>query len=84
MLGTSNHAQSDDPEFTNMDLKMLCPPNKDYCIYTWRHVLRDVDSPDKLKDEMMYRQCKDVVPLPQYMEIGFFQHSKKMWINNKA
>ena len=41
-----------------------------------------MDSPEKLKCEI-YQQCKELVPLPQTMELGFFQHSKKRWINNR-
>ena len=73
----------DDLEFVNMEVKVLNPQNKkDYHMYTLRHISRDVDSPEKLKAEI-YKQYKDVVPSPQTMELGFFQHSKKKWINNR-
>ena len=80
---TQSTQSNDDLEFLNLELKILSPHNKkDYRIYTLRHVSRDLDSPDKLKD-VIYQQCKEAVPLPQHMEIGFFQHSKKLWINNR-
>ena len=73
----------DDLELINMEVKVLSPQNKkDYHMYTLRHISRDVDSPEKLKAEI-YKQYKDVVPSPQTMELGFFQHSKKKWINNR-
>ena len=60
-----------------MEMKVLSPQNKkDYHMYTLRHISRDVDSPEKLKAEI-YKQCKDVVPSPQTMEIGFYLQSKK-------
>ena len=66
-----------------MEMKVLSPQNKkDYHMYTLRHISRDVDSPEKLKAEI-YKQCKDVVPSPQTMEIGFYLQSKKKWINNR-
>ena len=73
----------DDLELVNMGVKVLSPQNKDYhiIVYTLWHISRDVDSPEKLKAEI-YKQCKDIVPSPQTMELGFFLHSKK-WINNR-
>ena len=80
---TQPSESDDEPEFVNMEVKVLCPQNKkDYHMYTLRHIARDVDSPEKLKAEI-YKQCEDVVPSPQTMEIGFYLHSKKKWINNR-
>ena len=66
----------DDLKFVNIEMKLLSPQNKDYHMYTLRHISRDVDSPEKLKAEI-YKQCKYVVPSPQTMEIGFYLQSKK-------
>ena len=75
-------SKENDLKFVNMEMKLLSPQNKDYHMYTLRHISRDVDSPEKLKAEI-YKQCKDVVPSPQTMEIGFYLQSKKKWINNR-
>ena len=42
----------DDLEFVNMEMKVLSPQNKDYHMYTLRHISRDVDSPEKLKADL--------------------------------
>ena len=73
----------DDTEFVNMEVKVLSPKNKkEYHMYTLQHISRDVDSTEKLKAEI-YKQCNDLVPSPQTMELRFYLHSKKKWINNR-
>ena len=73
----------DEPESVNMEVKVLCPQNKkDYHMYTLCHITRDVDSPEKLKSEIC-KQYEDVVSSPQRMEIGFYLHCKRKWINNR-
>ena len=57
---------------------------KDYKVYTLRGVRSDeVNSPEKLK-EIILNQCgTDIVPPVEKMEIGYYSHSKKIWINNR-
>ena len=67
----------------NIDLKVLNSQNKrDNRLYTLRHLTRSVDSPAKLKDEI-YKQCGDAVPDQGHMEISYFNHTKKLWLNNR-
>ena len=82
-LHVSSNGTSTANEFMNMDLKILNPSNKkEYRIYTLRHVSADLNSPSKLKDEI-FEQCEESVPKAQNMELGYFHHSKKIWINNR-
>ncbi len=43
----------------------------------------DIDCPDKLKQEIFTQCGSGVVPKPAEMELGYFVHSKKLWINNR-
>ena len=66
-------------------VKVLSSVNKkDYKVYTLRGVRSDeVNSPEKLK-EIILNQCgTDIVPPVEKMEIGYYSHSKKIWINNR-
>ena len=69
-------------DYQNIDLKVLNSQNKrDYRLYTLRHLSRSEDSPEKLKDEISKR-CGDAVSDQGRMEIGYFNHTKKLWLIN--
>ena len=60
---------------------MLCPENKDYKTVTLRSLFEEnIDSHSALK-ELIFEQCERLNPLN--MEVGYFIHSKKVWINSR-
>lgn len=63
-------------------LKVLCPENKkEYKTVTLRGLSEEkIDTPEKLKEAISV-QCDGLDP--QNMEIGYFVHSKKIWINSR-
>ena len=63
-------------------LKVLSPENKkEYKTVTSRAVSREnIDTPTELK-EVISTQCDGLNP--ESMEIGYFVHSKKLWINSR-
>lgn len=75
---------SGDSETTiSIDLKVLNPSNKkDFRMYILRHISSDLDSPNKLKNEII-EQYGEATQLTQNMEIGYFHHSRKIWINSR-
>ena len=67
----------------NIDLKVLNPNNKkDFRMFVLRHVSAEIDSPIKFKNEVI-RQYGDIVKLDLDMEIGYFHHSRKVWITSR-
>ena len=70
-------------EHVNLDLKVLSPMNKkDYRMFVLRHVSTEIDSPCKFRDEII-RQYGETVKLDPDMEIGYFHHSRKIWISSR-
>ena len=65
-------------------LRVLNPANKkDFRLFILRNLSRDMDSPEKLK-MAIFTQCGDeTVPPPTNMELGFYNQTKKLWINNR-
>ena len=63
-------------------LKVLNPENKrEYKTVTLRGLSREnIDTPTKLK-EVISVQCDGLNP--ENMEVGYFVHSKKLWINSR-
>lgn len=75
--------QHSEEDFINLDLKVLNPSNKkDYHMYVLRHISSDLDEPNKLKSEII-EQCGESTPLARNMEIGYYHHTKKNWLNNR-
>ena len=68
---------------TNLDLKVLNPRNKkDFRMYVLRQVSSDLDSPNKLRNEII-EQYGEITKLAHNMEMGYFQASRKVWINSR-
>ena len=63
-------------------LKVVNPANKDHRQFMLRNLSRDLDCPEKLKASI-FAQCGDIVPQPEDMELGYFNQTKKVWINNR-
>lgn len=64
-------------------MKVLNPCNKkEHRVYTLRRISTDLDTPNKLKDQII-QQCGQSGSHSNNVEIGFFHHSKKVWINNR-
>ena len=65
-------------------LRVLNPANKkDFRLFILRNLSRDMDSPEKLK-MAIFTQCgNETVPPPTNMELGFYNQTKKLWINNR-
>ena len=76
---TSNGPSNSENDFY---LKVLCPENKkEYKTVTLRGLSPDnIDTPTKLKEAISI-QCDGLDP--QNMEVGYFIHSKKLWINSR-
>ena len=88
-LAPINQAQSyqeghqSDSDYMDIDLKIINPGNKkDFRMYILRHVSSALNSPSKIKDEIT-KQYGESIPLSQNMDIGYFHHSKKMWIDSR-
>jgi hypothetical protein len=68
---------------SDLQLKVFnCGNKKDFKVYTLRGVRCD-GSIQKLK-EIIYNQCgSEIVPPIEKMEVGYYNQSKKLWINNR-
>ena len=62
---------------------MLNPCNKkEFRTYTLRALSLDVDSPSKMKAEII-QQCDLSVSENDDLELGYFYRTKKVWLNNR-
>ena len=69
--------------YTNFCLKIFNPANKrDFKTCTIRGISRDAVSTPKELKQALVEQYGDLLPDVDSIEVGYFIHSKKMWINN--